>query len=166
MQMQLYILYLLGLFGILLCLFLLAIFSNCNERQRQLKVQDASLTFDELEAYAKEIAIEHSVSGKKSMFSWPIPRMNDNYRYIMSVYKEMNEDVQKGISTTPAAEWLLDNFYIIEEQVKSLRRTLQRRSMQNFPCLTADTLKAMHGYIPLPWNCFPIPTAGLMKSAG
>jgi len=88
MQMQLYILYLLGLFGILLCLFLLAIFSNCNERQRQLKVQDASLTFDELEAYAKEIAIEHSVSGKKSMFSWPIPRMNDNYRYIMSVYKE------------------------------------------------------------------------------
>lgn len=141
MQMQLYILYLLGLFGILLCLFLLAIFSNCNERQRQLKVQDASLTFDELEAYAKEIAIEHSVSGKKSMFSWPIPRMNDNYRYIMSVYKEMNEDVQKGISTTPAAEWLLDNFYIIEEQVKSLRRDLTKEVYAKLPVLDSGHLK-------------------------
>jgi len=49
-----YTFYICWLFGILLCLFLLAIFSNCNERQRQLKVQDASLTFDELEPMRKK----------------------------------------------------------------------------------------------------------------
>jgi len=43
------------------------------------------------------------------MFSWPIPRMNDNYRYIMSVYKEMNEDVQK----VSALRLLQNGFWII-----------------------------------------------------
>lgn len=140
MQMQLYILYLLALSAILLCLFLL-LNSKRKDRQRQIKVRDAALSFDELEAYAKEIAIEHSVSGKKSMFSWPIPRMNDSYRYIMSVYRDMNEDVQKGISTTPAAEWLLDNFYIIEEQVKSLRRDLTKEFYAKLPVLSSGHLK-------------------------
>lgn len=140
MQMQLHILFVLALSAIVLCLFLLLI-SKCKDGQQQIKVRDASLTFDELQAYAKEIAIEHSVSGKKSMCFWPIPRLNDNYRYIMSVYKEMNEDVQKGIGTTPAAEWLLDNFYIIEEQVKSVRRDLTKEFYAKLPVLSSGHLK-------------------------
>ena len=100
-------------------------FSKTQDRQL-IKTRDASLSSDELQNYAKEIAFEHAISKNVSDFIWPIPRMNDNYRYIMSVYKELNEDVMNGIDTTPAAEWLLDNFYIIEEQVRVYAEILQK----------------------------------------
>ena len=39
------------------------------------------------------------------------------------------------------AEWLLDNFYIIEEQVKMLRRDLNKKSYQQLPVLKSGSLK-------------------------
>lgn len=115
-------------------------FSKTQDRQL-IKTRDASLSSDELQNYAKEIAFEHAISKNVSDFIWPIPRMNDNYRYIMSVYKELNEDVMNGIDTTPAAEWLLDNFYIIEEQVKSIRRDLTKKYYSKLPMLSSGHLR-------------------------
>lgn len=126
-------------FALTLYLFWLMIFKT---RDKQLiRIKDASLTCDELEAHAREIAYDHAISKGLNLFNWPIPRMNENYRYIMSVYKDLNEDVQKGISTTPASEWLLDNFYIIEEQVKSLRRDLTKEFYSRLPMLSCGPLR-------------------------
>lgn len=36
---------------------------------------------------------------------------------------------------TPAAEWLLDNFYLIEEQIEMARRHLPRAYVRSLPCL-------------------------------
>ena len=112
------------------------------KKDRQLvKIRDASLTGEELETHAREIALEHTISKKISPFIWPMPRMNDNYKYIISVYKEMNEDVMGGINTTPAAEWLLDNFYIIEEQAKGIRRDITKKDYSKLPILSTGHLK-------------------------
>ena len=81
-----------------------------NSDRQLIQIKDVELTCDELEEHAKEIAYDHNVLRKPDIFNWPVPRMNENYKYIVSVYKALNEDVQKGIPTTPAAEWLLDNF--------------------------------------------------------
>ena len=37
---------------------------------------------------------------------------------------------------TPAAEWLLDNFYLIEEQIQMARRHLPRGYSRELPCLS------------------------------
>jgi cyclic beta-1,2-glucan synthetase len=110
-------------------------------KDENIKIRDASLTCDELEAHAREIAYEHAVSKKLNLFNWPVPRMNDNYRFILYVYKALNEDMQKGIGTTPAAEWLLDNFYIIEEQVKGIRKDLTKEYYSRLPMLSSGCLK-------------------------
>lgn len=110
-------------------------------KDEKIKIRDASLTCDELEAHAREIAYEHAVSKKLNLFNWPVPRMNENYRFILSVYKALNEDMQKGIGTTPAAEWLLDNFYIIEEQVKGVRKDLTKEYYSRLPMLSSGPLK-------------------------
>ena len=89
----------------------------------------------------KEIAYDHNILRKPDIFNWPVPRMNENYKYIVSVYKALNEDVQKGIATTPAAEWLLDNFYIIEEQVKSVRKDLSKDLYLRLPAISYGPLK-------------------------
>ncbi|NLP12926.1 MAG: glycosyl transferase [Clostridium sp.] len=139
MQIVLNILYIVIL--LLALLYLVWLMLSKKQDRQQIKIRDAFLTSDELQNHAKEIAIEHAVSKNVGDFVWPVPRMNDNYRYIMSVYKELNEDVMNGIDTTPAAEWLLDNFYIIEEQVKSIRRDLTKKYYSKLPMLSSGHLK-------------------------
>ncbi len=110
-------------------------------KDEKIKIRDASLTSDELETHAREMAYDHAVSKRLNLFNWPVPRMNENYKYILSVYKALNEDMQKGIGTTPAAEWLLDNFYIIEEQVKGIRKDLTKEFYSRLPMLSSGPFK-------------------------
>jgi cyclic beta-1,2-glucan synthetase len=112
-----------------------------SRNDRKINMRDASLTSEELEDHAKKTALEHSVSNKQNFLNWPVPRMNDNYEFILSVYKGLNEDIQKKYTVPSSAEWLLDNFYIIEEQVKGLRRDLIKKNYLRLPVLRSGLLK-------------------------
>ncbi len=125
--------------AIIVLLFSFIVFKS--KRTRILKIRNDSLTCEELELHAKKTAIEHSVSRKQNLSGWPLPRMNDNYSYISSVYKDLNEDVRRKHSLAPAAEWLLDNFYIIEEQVKDIRNGLNKYDYSRLPVLKCGVLK-------------------------
>ena len=124
-----------------LIVLLLWIILNRSGIERKLNVRDASLTSEELEDHARENAQEHSVSKKRNVLNWPVPRLNSNYDFILALYKSLNEDIQKKSAVPPAAEWLLDNFYVIEEQVKGLRRDLTKKSYLNLPVLQSGALK-------------------------
>ena len=100
-------------------------------RNRRLHIREASLSDGELEAHAKTTALGHEVSSKQINLDWPLPRLNENYAAILSVYKNLNEDIQGKRSVPPAAEWLLDNFYVLEEQVKGLRQDLKKRDFRD-----------------------------------
>jgi len=123
---------------ILLQLFLL---QSRDRRILDLKIHDASLTSEELEEHAKHMAFEQGSVKKSLAINWPVPRMNDNYKYIIYVYKSLNLDVQNMHKTSPAAEWLLDNFYIIEEQVKSIRRDLTKKQYSLLPILEKGPMR-------------------------
>ena len=110
-------------------------------KAHKFNTRDASLTSEELDDHAKKIALEHSVSRKKNLLNWPVPRLNSNYDYILSTYRGLNEDLQKKHAVQFSAEWLLDNFYIIEEQAKVLRRELTKKSYLRLPVLRAGPFK-------------------------
>lgn len=112
-----------------------------SRNDRKLNLRDSSLSSEELEDHAKKVAITHSVSSKKNLLNWPVPRMNENYEFIRTVYKGLNEDIQNKAAIPASAEWLLDNFYIIEEQVKGLRRDLTKKSYARLPVLKSGLLK-------------------------
>lgn len=112
-----------------------------SENSPRLNMRDASLSSEELEGHAKRIAIEHAVTFRKKSVKSPIVRMNDNYKFILNVYKDLNEDIQKKSVVPPASEWLLDNFYIIEKQVKGLRRDLKKSDYKRLPILKSGPLK-------------------------
>ena len=127
-------------FAIIIILLLWLILS-LSRSSRNLNLRKASLTNTDLEDYAKKIAVEHAVSSKKTFVHWPVPRVNENYNLILSVYKNLNDDIQKKRAVPASAEWLLDNFYIIEEQVKGIRRDLSKKAYAQLPILKTGTLK-------------------------
>ena len=97
-----------------------------------LKIDGTLLDKKQLESHLQKIATNHNLINKPSKDTYPIPQLLDNYETIKIVYNLLNEHVKLGISTHPAGEWLLDNFYIIEETVKQIQKELTLKKYMNF----------------------------------
>ena len=106
-----------------------------------IKIHRQPVPFDQMEEHVIKLAGEHFVSNKKSIVSWPLPRMDDNYHSILSIYTQLNDDIKEKHEVSSAAEWILDNFYLIEEQVKQLRCELEKKSYLRLPVLKRGPFK-------------------------
>lgn len=112
-----------------------------SQKKHNVNIRDASLSNEDLEAHARNISIQHAVTSRKSHVTLTIPRMNDSYNLILATYLALNQDVQKRRVVPQAAEWLLDNFYMVEEQVKVLRRDFSRKRYNRLPILKSGAMK-------------------------
>ena len=92
----------------------------------------AVLTSKELEEYIEKIGAKHVITENTDKKTYPIPRLIENYNFIKEVYEILNEHVKQGISIHPAGEWILDNFYIIEETVKTIKQELTLKKYKKF----------------------------------
>ena len=100
--------------------------------KRLIKLSGAVLTSEEMQIYLEKLGATHNLTTNSSKDTYPIPRLIENYYIIKEVYAILNEHVKLGISIHPAGEWLLDNFYIIEESIKSIKQELTSKKYKNF----------------------------------
>jgi cyclic beta-1,2-glucan synthetase len=63
-------------------------------------------------------------------------RHKENDREILRVYRSTAADVAAGAAITPAAEWLLDNHYVVEEALQEVRRDFPRKFYRQLPVIT------------------------------
>ena len=97
-----------------------------------LKIDGTILDKEQLEKHLQKNASNHNLRNKSSKETYPIPQLVENYETIKIVYQLLNEHVKLGITTHPAGEWLLDNFYIIEETVQQIQKELTLKKYMNF----------------------------------
>ena len=97
-----------------------------------LKIDGTLLDKDQLNRYLEKIASSHNLKNKSDKQTYPIPNMIENYKIIGQVYDLLNEHLKLGISIHPAGEWLLDNFYIIEQTVKQIEKEMPLKKYKNF----------------------------------
>ena len=88
-----------------------------------------------MENYAKRIAIEHNVQGRVSKKSYPIKLLNRDFEIIKKAYDILTESITLNISIPPSGEWLLDNFYVIEEQVNNIKKELKYSYYKELPAV-------------------------------
>ncbi|MHB8167150.1 MAG: cyclic beta 1-2 glucan synthetase, partial [Sulfuricella sp.] len=70
-----------------------------------------------------------------------LPRLADNARVLLAAYDVVTAAATQGLRIVPAEAWLLDNFYLIEQQIGLARRHLPRGYSRQLPRL-ADGLSA------------------------
>lgn len=99
---------------------------------RILQIDGAILDKWQLEKHLENIAIAHNLKEKSDKSTYPIPRLIENYEIIKTVYNLLNRNLKQDISIHPAGEWLLDNFYIIEQSVKQIKKELTLQKYRNF----------------------------------
>src|SRR5262245_16647180 len=82
---------------------------------------------------ARQQAVARKVPGERPL----VERFESNSRYIGSTYQTIIKSLRDGDPIAPDAEWLVDNFYVVEEQLREIREDLPRSFYRELPKLTS-----------------------------
>ena len=96
-----------------------------------------ALSAEALENYAQTLA---SITGEVAITASAdglAERLCDNRRVLRVCYAAVADEVRHNKRITPAAEWIVDNFHLVEEQLLDLESQLSDRSYRRLPELTA-----------------------------
>ena len=96
-------------------------------------LRSALFSADQMEQHGKDLAAMHRLapSGADTLLA----RLADNERFLADVCDLLAAAVTANRRITPAAEWLLDNFYLIDEQIRTAKRHLPKGYSRELPRL-------------------------------
>ena len=89
---------------------------------------------DQMEQHGKTLAGWHRLSPGRPRDRL-LKRLAENEAVLLSVHSLLTEAVKADRRITPAGEWLLDNFYLIEEQIRTAKRHLPKGYSRELPRL-------------------------------
>jgi cyclic beta-1,2-glucan synthetase len=97
---------------------------------------------ERLEQYASRLAVELEVSsrptrGRASLLSV----LKKDGRKLVQAYLKLADSIRAKQSVSPAAEWFVDNFHIIEDRLREIRQDLPDDYYHGLPKLAAGELK-------------------------
>jgi cyclic beta-1,2-glucan synthetase len=95
---------------------------------------------ERLEQYAQALAAQHQTVTRKGRAQL-LPRLEDNGRKLEAAYRSLVEALRQGRAISPAAEWLVDNYHIVEEQLREIRQDLPKSYYHELPKLADGELE-------------------------
>ncbi len=90
-------------------------------------------SIERLEQHARSLATAQRVASHP-IFQRPLAdRLRSSRAVLLDAYQAIAAAVGAGRSITPAGEWLLDNFHIVEDQIREIRADLPPGYYQKIP---------------------------------
>ena len=94
----------------------------------------ALYSVEQMEVYGRALARQHRVRMRPSPERL-LERLQANERVLQDANTLLSSVVREQRPVTPAGEWLLDNYYLVEEQIQTARRHLPRGYSRQLPSL-------------------------------
>lgn len=85
------------------------------------------------------LAQKHVATRQKDTDDLLLHRLSQNEAILRSVHRKLVDDVTEKKPITSVGEWLVDNFYIIEEQISLAIRHLPKRYLSELPQVATPT---------------------------
>ncbi len=104
-----------------------------NEQDTEL-LRSELFSIEQLKRHAVTLAGQHSVDPHPGPDKL-LPRLADNEHVLIAAYDVVTSAATSGQRIAPAEAWLLDNFYLIEQQIGLARRHLPRGYSRQLPRL-------------------------------
>jgi len=101
------------------------------------------LSLTQIRKHAELLAKDHQVDPERQQNTWLLERLEQARRWIHQVCSDLSEASRLEQSATPAAEWILDNEYIIEGNVRDVQLNLPRRYYQQLPVLANESYRGL-----------------------
>ena len=90
---------------------------------------------EQMEQYGKILAGIHVLGPRVDPDQKLLSRLAENETILLEVHDLVSDALKANRQISPAGEWLLDNFYLIEEQIRTGRRHLPRGYSMELPRL-------------------------------
>jgi cellobiose phosphorylase len=108
-------------------------------KQRPLVTEELPLraelfSADQMELYGGILAASHELATRRGTDQL-LARLDENENILFSVCHVLTETISASQPLTPAGEWLFDNFYLIEEQIRIAKRHLPKNYSRELPIL-------------------------------
>ena len=100
------------------------------------------LSIEQLKRYAAALAGQQRIDPRPGPDRL-LRRLADNERVLLDAYDVVTAAAQPEQRIVPAEAWLLDNFYLIEQQIDLARRHLPRGYSRQLPRLADGTLAGL-----------------------
>ena len=105
------------------------------------------------EQHGRSLAQAQTIRGSSS---WGdslsfFPRVQDNIAALRKSYDYVASASQSGRYVTPAAEWLLDNFHLVEAQLHQIEEGVPRRYYADLPKLAGKPLEGLPRVYGIAW---------------
>ncbi len=108
-----------------------------------LSTKGANLEDSQLFEYIKHSAEEHIIVKNSDKRTYPRKKIKNDFENILKTYQLLNEHLRLGINIHSAGEWLLDNFYVIEECEKNVEKSLTLKKYKKLPGLENEKYKGI-----------------------
>ena len=90
---------------------------------------------ERLEQHALSLAAAQSVTQEPPRVLSLHRRLDDNSAVLLAAYRASAAELESGRGVVPAAEWLLDNYHLVEEQIREIHDDLPPGYYRQLPKL-------------------------------
>ena len=90
---------------------------------------------ERLEEHARSLAVAQSVTPRLTKGHPLAGRLANNGTVLLDAYRVIAKAIDEGRAITPAAEWLVDNYYLVERQIREIRSALPPGYYRQLPKL-------------------------------
>ncbi|HXB90870.1 MAG TPA: hypothetical protein VNU72_01215, partial [Puia sp.] len=90
---------------------------------------------NQMAAYGKTLAARHQLIVGRAP-NQLLKRLADNEEMLLEVYDLLSDAIKENRRIIPAGEWLLDNFYLIQDQVRTGKKHLPKGYSEDLPRLS------------------------------
>ncbi|HUU46492.1 MAG TPA: glycosyl transferase, partial [Acidobacteriota bacterium] len=106
---------------------------------------------ERLEQHAESLAAAQRVTDSPRRGRDLLHRIRANGQALLAAYRSIIEAVRKKSEITPAEEWILDNFHVVDEQLREIRDHLPRNYYRLLPKVAAGHLQGYPRVYGLAW---------------
>jgi len=106
---------------------------------------------ERLEDHARSLARAQRVSEEPSRGHPVQPRIAENGRLLVEAYRALARAIADERAITPAAEWLVDNFPVVDEQLREIRDDLPPDYYDELPKLAEGHLAGYPRVLGIAW---------------
>ncbi|MGZ8465404.1 MAG: glycosyl transferase, partial [Candidatus Binatia bacterium] len=106
---------------------------------------------ERLEQHAESLAAAQRVTTTPRKGRLLLPRVLDNGRVLLDSYRAIAQVIREEHAITPAAEWLVDNYHIVDEQLREIHDDLPSGYYRGLPKLAEGPLQGYPRVYGIAW---------------
>ena len=114
-------------------------------------IREVLFSVERMQEHARSLARAQAVKPQRQLGHPLLDRLAANEASLINSYRSICTAVEDKAAITPAAEWLIDNFHLVERQIREVRLDLPPRYYRQLPKLADGPFAGLPRVFGLVW---------------